>query len=480
MPRSDISALIYMIFSSLLLFQHCRYRKSGENSVDTLLKNLMFSSVFELRNRIKTKKEREKQMKKMKTIIALILALTFIVFTVAACGNGDDAAPAATPAPATNGDAQADPGDADPEDPADPVEAEDLEPIRIGVAFALTTPFAMGDAYNIDNVILAAAQINEAGGIMGRPVEVFVEDTQDNPTAAVNAVNRLVYEHNIDFLIGPSMTDQHRAIEPILAENQVLVLGLSTNVPLILDHEWFVRTRPNDAIAGTAAALFALDDLNATNIGIININTDFGNGARDIIVDVLASRGLEPVAIETYAPDDRDLSPMLLSMRDAGAEVIIHWGFTADSAIIKLQNAQLGINIPMVMSPPATIESAIEMAEGNSDGHYAIMDAFLEARQDELVLGWLETFEAMFGRPNINPGSASAFDAPFLLKAAIEAAGTTDPIAVRDAIRTIEMDGVAGTFSFPSPLLESRWSVDIIQFDGMDPTFVRTVHVEYN
>jgi len=415
-------------------------------------------------------------MKRSRKLLVVCLAALFLVAIVAACASDPDPEPVAAPTPAP-ADTATEPAQAEPEPEPEPAPA-DLEPILVGGAFAFTTPVNMTDQFAIEGFLMAVEEINAAGGIAGRQIEYFTEDTGDDPTTAVNAYNRLIDQHGVSFIIGPSFTNQHLAVEPIVRENEILVFGMSTNIRLIQDYEWYIRVRPSDGIACSAAALFAIDEMGATRIGITHTNNDFGNGGRDILIDVLATRGLEPVAVETFDPDDRDLSPMLLSMRDADAEVIIHWGHAADSAVAQTQNVQLGINLPMIVSPGAVAVTSIEMADGATDGNFGIVDVLLDARTDERSLQWIADYNARWGRDPGVPQSMAAYDAVYLLKAAIEAAGgSLNTTEVRDAVLGITMQGVSGYFQFPEPIGEALWSVDIIQFDYMTPVFVRTVAV---
>lgn len=356
---------------------------------------------------------------------------------------------------------------------------EELEPIRIGLACAITTEANMGDLFTVDGFNMAVDEINENGGINGRKIEAYTEDTANDNTTAINAYNRLIDYYNVIAVVGPSYSTQHLAVMPIVKEKGVAVFGLGTNVLLTQDYPQYIRVRPSDAIAAKAAANFAIKNLKATKIGITHVNNDFGIGGKDVMLEAFEENSLTPVGIESYGAEEKEYSPLLLSLKEKGAEVIIDWGHQANEAILQIQVKQLGLNIPLVMAPSSLSSTCIDMAGEATDGNYAITDVLLDAKKDERTQQWIKEYVELYDRQPDGTHSNTAYDAVYLLKEAIEKSGSTDPEEILKAIHNIrDFQGMTGVYSFDKGNGEGLSTVDVLQFKGTVPEFIETVSAE--
>ena len=407
---------------------------------------------------------------KFKKLTAMVLVLG-MMFSIAACSTSGTETTTANTTTATTTKATE-------QTTVQSTSEVSSEPIRIGLAVALTTDANLGDIFTIRGAEMAVDEINANGGIDGRQIEVYKEDTANTPAACINAYNKLIEENAVVAIIGPSYSSQLLAIQPIVTEKKIPVFGLGTNVKLTQDFPWYIRMRPSDAIAAKAAAEFALNSLGKQKIGVSYVSNEFGMGGKDIIVETLKEYGIEPVAIETYNTEDRDYSALLYKMQEAGADVLINWGNQQNDAALWVQNKKLETNIPMISCPGSLAQSALDIAEGASNGNYAVTDVMLATKEDQKIKDWCKKYEDMYGEipePHVN----AAYDAVYLIKYGIEKSGSTDAKAIIDEILALrDYQGISGTFSFSQGTGDGLSSVDIIQFDKKTPVFVD--HIEAN
>lgn len=349
--------------------------------------------------------------------------------------------------------------------------------IPVGLATALTGEYTIVGQYLRDGAQMAVDEINASGGINGQQIEFFREDSANTNTAAVNAYNKLIDQYHVCAIIGPDLSPQHFAVKPIVEKKHVVVFGEGTNAKLTDNYPWYIRMRPSDAIAAEAAAKFAVENLKKTKVGVTHDTDEFGVGGKDIIVQTLQKLGATVVGVEGYNSQDKDLSAQLTSLKNKGAEVIIDWGHPAQSATIQRQNKQLGINLPIVLSPGAAMPATINLAGGATDGNYAIVDGIPTQSTDPRVQEWCKKYRDKF---HMDPDfhASAAYDAVYLLKAAIEKANSTKPEDIQKALMDIkDFKGIANTFSF-SGNGDGAHQVVVAQFKGMEPKVIATIQVK--
>lgn len=352
----------------------------------------------------------------------------------------------------------------------------DKTPITIGLAAALTTDLNMGDTLVLDGTKMAVEEINAKGGIMGRQIKTVTEDSANNNTSAINAVNRLINQDKVDVILGTSMSTQILAVQQIITQKNIMMFGYGSNVKCTQDFPNFVRMRPSDAVAAAAAVNFAVNDLKKTKIAITYVSDDFGVGAKDIMVNLLKSKGMEPVVVSTYNGDAKDFSPVLLQIKQKNADVIIDFSHEQTSALLQVQNKKLGINLPMVLSAAAVAPTTIQMAGNDAvEGNYTVADCVIEGNSDATRTKFVEAYKKKFNKtPDYH--SITAYDAVYLYKHAVETAKSTKSADVQKAVwATKGFKGILGDYTFTGSNGDGRTLTDIGQFKSGVAQYVKTV-----
>src|SRR3954447_5472487 len=225
------------------------------------------------------------------------------------------------------------------------------EPILIGYLPALTGPSSSTGIGINRGVQLAVQEINAAGGIDGRQIELIVRDTQSEPTKAVNGAAELIHAHKVSVMLGPVNSGESLAVVPLLAR---------ANMPHI--HPCWVdsltdpkkypmcfRNAPTNQQIGAAANRYVVDVLKKKKVAVISDTTGYGTASVNAYVPMLKQVGADVVYQGNVDAANPDLKPELLRMQSAGAEAIMPWSVNAGflSRIINTRG-QMGWDVPIV------------------------------------------------------------------------------------------------------------------------------------
>jgi branched-chain amino acid transport system substrate-binding protein len=221
--------------------------------------------------------------------------------------------------------------------------AQGKDPLKIGVTMPLTGSQA---GYGNDFVIgmrQAVADLNDAGGVAGRPLEIVVLDTQAEPALGINAMNRLVNVDKVPVIL-TAWSSVIKGQAPSANREKVLLINTGANAPEIARLGDFVySTFPLADVDITALAKYTYDKLGKRKAAVLYINNDTGIEAAKIYKDVFEKAGGEVVAYEAYDPKATEFSGMLLKVRAANPDMVHVHGLIADVPMVIAQMRQLGL-----------------------------------------------------------------------------------------------------------------------------------------
>jgi branched-chain amino acid transport system substrate-binding protein len=225
------------------------------------------------------------------------------------------------------------------------------DPILIGYLPAVTGPSSSTGIGITRGTMLAVEEINKAGGVNGRMLELIQRDTQSDPTKAVNATAELTRSHKVNIIWGPLNSGEALAVVPILARQNMVQLH-SCWVDSLTDVKKYplcYRNGPTNQQIGGAANRYAIDTLKKKKIAIISDTTGYGTSSLNAYVPMVKQIGGEVVYQSAVDAANPDLKPEILRMQSAGAEVIMPWSVNAGflSRIINTRG-QLAWDVPIV------------------------------------------------------------------------------------------------------------------------------------
>ena len=326
--------------------------------------------------------------------------------------------------------------------------AADGPTIRVGMVLPVTGPGADAGRYALNGAKLALAAVNKAGGVLGKPLEIVTEDDQTTNPGAVLAFSKLASQPDIVAFIGSIRSTQNHAMAPDILKTAKPVCFGGTDPELThMGNPWLVRFRPNDSFSARVIAQFGVETLGKKKWAVIHSTDAFGTAGAKYLTEALGKAGATIALDQGYTNQSQDFTPVVLAIRQSGADVIgSYFTFENDLGIFARQARQLGVNIPWVGSPSITNDTALKLAGPGLYGTYGVADFAEDSSPAAKAFGSLyrDTY-----RLEADNQSSWTFDAVNVLAKAINAAGKTDPGAIRDAMLAVKgFDGAEGTYAF--------------------------------
>nr|WP_211369170.1 ABC transporter substrate-binding protein [Roseospira navarrensis] len=344
------------------------------------------------------------------------------------------------------------------------------DPIRIGSFLAVTGPASFLGDPELKTLEMYIHRINGAGGLIGRPLELIHYDTGADANKARTFAKRLLEEDEVDVILGGSTTGTTMAVIPLVERAEVPFVSFAGGVVIIEPVKpWVFKTPHTDRMA--CGKIF--EDIRSrglSRVALISGTGGFGKSMREQCTQVAPAHDIEIVADETYAPSDTDMVAQLTKIKNTeGVEAVVNPGFGQGPAIVTKNFAQLGFEVPLYQSHGVASKKFIELAGDAAEGVRLPASALLVAEklpmddpQRPVVMGYKTTYEAEHGEGSVSTFGGHAYDGLMMYKQAVEAAGTADPAAVRDALEAIQ--GFMGTAGEVTMSADDHLGLDLSAF----------------
>lgn len=323
------------------------------------------------------------------------------------------------------------------------------EPILLGVVGALTGSEASFGRFTRDGVALAVEEANLDGGVLGRPVQLRVYDSQSRPEEAAAAAQRLVTTDRVVAILGEAASSSSLAMAPIAQRAQVVMVSPSSTNPAVTQAgEFIFRACFLDDAQGAAMARYARQTLKLNRVAIVtDLKSAYSTGLTQVFATRFTALGGEVVAHQSYAQGDTDFRAQLTALKRSAAEAIYLPGYYQDVAAIAEQAKELGLRVQFLGADGWSARRLLELAPEALEGA-VFTDSYAADDPAPASKAFIERFTARFGQaPNVN--AALGYDAARLVIDAIARAGTVKSSAVRDELaRTRDFPGAAGALSF--------------------------------
>jgi len=349
--------------------------------------------------------------------------------------------------------------------------------IKIGMVLPITGPAAESGKYALNGATLALNAVNKAGGVLGKQVELITEDDQTTNPGIVLAFSKLASQSDIVAFLGSIRSTQVHAMAPdVIKTGKPVMFGGTDPTLTHMGNPWLFRFRPNDSYSGRVIADYGVNTLGLKKWAVIHSTDAFGTNGAKALTESLAKMNVTPVLDQGYTNQSQDFTPVVLAIKQAGADVIgSYFTFENDLAIFARQLRQLGVNIPWVGSPSIATATAIKLAGPALYETYGISDYAEESGAGSKAFG--KAYREAYNTPPDLFG-AWPYDAITVLCAAINKAGKTDPEAVRQAILSTKgFDGAEGVYNFDANG-DGLHGYNIVQ--NKEGKIIFTKHIEFN
>jgi branched-chain amino acid transport system substrate-binding protein len=322
------------------------------------------------------------------------------------------------------------------------------EPLKIGMVATLTGPAAEYGRDETQGAKLAAEEVNKAGGVLGRPIELVIEDSQSTNPGSVLAFSKLAGDKDIPAFIGPVFSTQIHAMAPDIQRlGKPVMIGGTDPLLTHMGNQWLFRFRPNDTYSARVIADYGVKTLDKKKWAIVHSTDAFGTSGMKKLVEALKGMGVEPALVQGYTNNSQDFTPVVLAVKQSDADVMgTYMGFPTDVSIFARQLRQLGVNIAWVGSPATVVTSVLRLAGPALYGSYAAVD--FAADSSPAAKEFAAKYEATYkSAPDFH--GAWTYDAVQVLALAIENANSLEPQKIRDAILSVkDYPGAEGVYNF--------------------------------
>ena len=320
--------------------------------------------------------------------------------------------------------------------------------IRIGFLGALTGDVAMFGKPTLDGMKLAAEDINAAGGIIGKKIEIVEADNRGDKQEGASVTQKLINRDNVMAIVGDPTTGITKVAAPIAQKAQVVLLSAGSTGPGVVENGDFIfRDTLLDSVAIPACIDFFARDLGFRNVALITSdNNDYSVGLSQTFRDAARGKDIQIVADEKVKDGDKDFSAQITNIKEKKPDVIFFSGYYTEGALIMKEARKQGLTANMFGGDGLFSPKLIELGGPAVEGSMVALGFSPEQATPETAR-YIESYKKKYGT---EPGvfDAQGYDAVMILADAIKRANSADPKVFRSELaRTRNFKGVSGTIT---------------------------------
>lgn len=338
--------------------------------------------------------------------------------------------------------------------------------LLVGIAFGSVPAFS-GDTYKIGAVLatggrfaflgdpekkgveLAVDEINAAGGILGKKLEIVFYNDEGNPGKTANLVDRLIKKDKVVGVIGASTSGTIHVVATNCEMAKVPQFYISGNSSICSGKRFVFNAAPADELDAATMVDFLRNNLKIEKLGIIHDANEYGTRSAESFTAILKDRepGIKVVGMEKYQSGDRDMTAQLTNLKNAESECIVIWGVGFAPAVIVKNWNQLGMKKIKLMGGAGMGSHKMIKVLGPA-GEGLLFNTVLNygdpnVKEKEFIAAYQKKFKTV--PPTF---AAVGYDAAYLLAEGIKLCNG-DTSKLSEAIRRISgFEGVQGTFTF--------------------------------
>jgi len=356
--------------------------------------------------------------------------------------------------------------------------AQAQETVKIGLIQPLTGSVAYNGTTDVNGSKLALDEINAKGGVLGKKLELVIEDGQCKPANSVNAAEKLIQRDKVAALSGAFCSSATLAVMPVAANNKIpLVTGVSSSAELTeKGNRWFFRATETDALLAKSFAKILFDQLKLRKVAYIGVNDDWGRGGVAEFEKQMTALGATTVMKEYFEHGTSDFYTILTKLKASGADGAFVAAETQDGSIFVKQKAEFGLPLKVFGVSSWATADFMKLTGASSEGIYAAVP-YASTMDTPKNKAFVEAYTARYKEA---PGkySAAGYNAINILAAAINRAGSTDAEKIREALTKTDYEGPNGKFKFDAKGQASGFNVVLVQLRKGVPVVTATTSVE--
>ena len=348
--------------------------------------------------------------------------------------------------------------------------------IKVGEFASLTGSEADFGQSSHKGTQLAIDELNAAGGVLGKKIDLHTEDNQSQAGMSATVVRKLISSDGVVAILGEVASSRSLEAAPICQQSKIPMISPSSTNPRVTQvGDYIFRCCFLDSFqGGKVLSTFAHDTLKAKSVAVLkDVKSDYSVGLAKFFVDGYTALGGKIAAEQNYSGGDKDFSAQLTSIKAANPDAVFVPGYYTEVGLIALQARQLGVNVPLFGGDGWESSVLVSIGGAALEGdyystHYSPDDTSPDVQQ------FVKHFKEKYGD---TPDSMAAlgYDSAKILVDAIKRAGTTDSAKVRDAIAaTKDFHGASGTITIDNNRNASKPAV-IVTIKSGQIKYVETI-----
>ena len=334
------------------------------------------------------------------------------------------------------------------------------DPIKIGLSGPLTGGSSSMGVSMRDGVKLAVDEINAAGGVIGRKIELIERDDEAKNERGVQIAQELINKEKVVATVGFINTGVALAAQRFYQDAKIPVMNnVATGSAITHQFDkdpdnYIFRNSAHDSIQAPMIVEEAITRRGFKRVAILADSTNYGQLGREDLEKALAAKSVKAVAIEKFNIKDVDMTAQLLKAKEAGAEAVLTYAIGPELAQIANGMTKLGWKVPMIGSWTLSMANFIDNAGPGGEGA-RMPQTFIQEpttpKRQAFIINYLKTFKPKGNRIDSPVSAAQGYDSVYLLAAAIKQANSTEGPKIRAALEDLKapVDGVVTTYIKP-------------------------------
>ena len=318
--------------------------------------------------------------------------------------------------------------------------------IKVGEYASLTGKEAGFGQTSHHGVVLALEEINAAGGVLGKKLELAYEDNQTKPGESATAAKKLISRDKVIALIGEVSSGRSLEAAPIAQAAHIpMIAPAATNPKVTQTGNYIFRVCFIDPFQGTVMAKFAKEELKARRVAILSsVSNAYSVGLAKYFRDTFIAGGGQIVTEKNFSEGDKDFRAQLTALKATDVEAVFVPGYYTESALLVRQARELGLTMPFFGGDGWEDEQLLKIGGEALNGCY-FSTHFSAEDTSPAVVAFVARYRGRWSGEVPGAFSALGYDAIFVLADAIKRADTTEGPKLRDALAaTKDFIGVTG------------------------------------
>jgi branched-chain amino acid transport system substrate-binding protein len=349
--------------------------------------------------------------------------------------------------------------------------------IKVGEFASLTGKEATFGTSSHEGTQLAIEEINAAGSVLGKKLQLLTEDDLSKAGEPATVVNKLISRDGVVAVLGEVASSRSLEAAPICQQNKIPMISPSSTNPKVTETgDYIFRVCFIDPFQGTVMANFATKTLKAKKVAIFtDVKSDYSKGLAKYFKEGFTKAGGQITAELDFNGGDKDFKAQLTAIKGSSPDAVFVPGYYTDVALICIQAKQLGLDVPLFGGDGWESDQLVKIGGNAVEGDYFSTHYAPDVATDK-VKSFVAAYQKRYQGKTPDAMAALGYDSAMLLADAMKRAGSTDGAKVRDALAsTKDFDAVTGKITIDEKRDATKSAV-ILQVQGGKFKYLETVN----